>query len=425
MSAGHFSRLRTRNAGKGLIAVLLLTLFLGAAGLLGRDQLAARAAAAQQARSIAALAMAREALLGYSISYAETHSAFDPESGADSSQDYGYLPCPDRENTGSTSPGACGARDLAAFGRFPWRTVALPDLLDGANECLWYGVAGSIKNNPKALHLNWDSPGHFELLAANGATLPVAAADGLAVAVLIAPGPALAHQTRSAGDGPCRGATIAASDLAAFVDSTPGSLAHTIQLRQGLSGSMEGNDLLAWIGVDDVFDALRRRSDFAAYIDAIGERAAAALASLLEDTDFVAAHSTPVSGVLRTGALPSAAALGIHTLPRAHDNWRPQFALALCSAGDACIQVDHHADGGSSVSQFCRAALLFGGERIRDGAARQLRIGSSAHAQPTQFFEGGNDLHLQLGTPRFAGADRFRVANPAYPASADVVRCLS
>lgn len=404
---------------------MLLILALGsAAGMLGGDDAGGRAAAARQARSTEALALAREALIGYAISYAETHSASDPETGLDSGQDYGYLPCPDRENSASASLGACGARALAAFGRFPWRTLALPELRDGANECLWYGVAGSIKNNPKALQLNWDSPGHFELIAANGSALPVAAADGLAAAVVIAPGVALAHQTRSAGHGPCRGGVLAAAALADFIDLPPGHPGGRIRLRQGLSGSASHNDLLAWIGVDDLFDALRRRSDFASHIDAIGERAAAALSARLGDPDFIDAHTAPASAILRTGALPAAAALGIDTLPRAHDNWRSQFVLALCSAGDACIQV-RHPEAGGAVVQACRGALLFGGERIRHGAGAQARIGSSAHEQPHQYFEGDNGMHLELGIARFAGAANFRVADAAHPASADVVRCLS
>lgn len=414
---------RARCVGNGLLAVLLLSAVLGAAAMLGQGEAAANARQRAQARSVAALAQAREALLGYAISYRETHSE----------QDYGYLPCPDSGNSGSTPPGACGARDLASFGRFPWRTLALGELRDGADECLWYGVAGSIKNNPKALHFNWDSPSQFELIDAKGSALPIAAADGRAVAVVIAPGVALGAQHRSgAVSGPCRGGASASADLAAFVDSAPGSLAHSIVLRQGLSGSEEYNDLLAWIGIDEIFDALRRRSDYAAYIDAIGERAAAALAARIHaaDTaaeDFITTHTAPVSPSLRTGALPSANELGLvdplGDYSRAHDNWRTQFVIALCTADDACIEIERE-DGSRGGTEHCRAALLFGGERIRRDAARQQRTGAGAHAEPAQYFEGDNAQHLQLGIPHFHGAAQFRVYDASQPASADVVRCL-
>ncbi len=400
-------------AGHGLLGALLLATLVGAAGMLASGELSKRAAAARQARSVAALAMAREALLGYAISYSESHPG----------EDYGYLPCPDRGNSGSTPPGACGARDLASLGRLPWRTLALPDLLDGWNECLWYAVAGSIKNNPKAVALNWDSPGQFQLLAANGAPLPVAAQDERAVAVVLAPGRALGGQHRSGGtSGPCTGGASAAADLAGFVDSTPlAGLADTIRLHQGLSDDEKRNDLLTWIGVDDIFDALRRRSDFAAHLDAVGERAASALADWLDDAGFIDSHTEGISAHLRTGMLPAAAALGLADGAKAHDNWRDQFRIAVCADRSACILVR---DTDAATSRLCRAALLFGGERIRDGVAAQQRHTAAQRSDPAQFFEGDNAHHLSLGVPEFSGAAQFRIADPALPASEDVIRCI-
>ena len=104
--------------GQALIAALLLLTLLAAGGLLAGGELRARAHALAHARSVEALAIARAALIGYAISYAETH----PGEG------YGFLPCPDAGNTGSTPVGACGARGIAAVGRLPWRTLGLPEL---------------------------------------------------------------------------------------------------------------------------------------------------------------------------------------------------------------------------------------------------------------------------------------------------------
>lgn len=99
--------------GQALVAALLLLTLLAAGGLLAGGELRARAHALAHARSVEALAIARAALIGYAISYAETH----PGEG------YGFLPCPDAGNTGSTPVGACGARGTAAVGRLPWRTL--------------------------------------------------------------------------------------------------------------------------------------------------------------------------------------------------------------------------------------------------------------------------------------------------------------
>lgn len=151
--APRIARAAHRSQGQALIAALLLGAVLAAGALLADGQLRARAEAVAHARSLDALAQARSALIGYAISYAERH----PGEG------YGFLPCPDRGNDGSTPIGACGARDTAAIGRLPWRTLGLAELRDGWGECLWYAVSGSAKHNPKPLALNWDSPGQFAL----------------------------------------------------------------------------------------------------------------------------------------------------------------------------------------------------------------------------------------------------------------------
>ena len=96
-----------RSHGQALIAALLLAAVLAAGTMLADGALRTRAEAIAHARSLEALAQARNALIGYAISYEERH----PGEG------YGFLPCPDRGNEGSTPIGACGARDTAAIGR--------------------------------------------------------------------------------------------------------------------------------------------------------------------------------------------------------------------------------------------------------------------------------------------------------------------
>lgn len=402
-------------SGHGLIAALVLAILLGAGGLLAHGGLDARFRAQAQARSIAALSQAREALLGYAISYGESHDG----------QGYGYLPCPDTGNTGSTTLGACGARGLSAAGRLPWRTLALPELRDGWGECLWYAVAASVKHNPKAASLNWDSPGQFAVQGDDGNTLPAASPNGLAIAVILAPGPPLDGQHRGGGSGPCAGTDVAANDLDAFVEAGAGlASSGTPPVRQGSIGSHARNDLIAWLGVDDLYDALRRRSDFAAYIDRIGEVAAQHLAARLGDTALLARHAraTP-GGRLSAGALPSAAELGLPApAAAAHDNWRDQFHIALCDDGSACI---HVIDATAPRSEHCRAVLLFGGERIRRGAGRQQRNTAAERADAAQYLEGDNPLHFALGVPEFHGAPGFRITDPQRPATQDVVRCLN
>ncbi len=415
MRPASTNRLRhSRPRGSGLLAALVLTTLLGAAGLLAQGELSERIRARAQARSLAALAEARAALLGYAISYAERHPG----------QGYAYLPCPDAANSGSTTISACGARDLGRIGRLPYRTLGLADLRDGWGECLWYAVAGSVKHNPKAQVLNWDSPGQFALFTDDGQPLGSAADDALAVAVIFAPGPPLTTQRRpQAGAGRCAGSDSAATDLAAFIDDeAPDSSAVTITIRQGRVGGEHRNDVLAWIGIDDIFDALRRRPDHAQRIEQIGARAALALSARLGDAGFIATHADGSAGPLLTGPLPQAATLGLSgETADAHDNWRDQFRFAACADGTACIMA---ALDEPPAVEPCRAVLLFGGERVRSGPARQRRDTPARRADPAQYFEGANAANLASGLPAFAGARRFAVADPALPASRDVIRCL-
>lgn len=415
MSATRIARRRRSTLrGSGLVAALVLATLLGAAGLLAQGELSELIRTRAQARTLAALGEARAALLGYAVSYAERHPG----------QGYAYLPCPDAANTGSTTISGCGARDVGRIGRLPYRTLGLADLRDGWGECLWYAVAGSVKHNPKAQALNWDSPGQFALFSDDGLPLGSAADGALAVAVLLAPGPPLPAQQRpQAGAGRCAGSDSAATDLPAFVDDElPASTGATLTIRQGHLGSERRNDVLAWIGIDDIFDALRRRPDHALRIEQIGARAALALGARLGDAGFIAGHADVAAGPLLTGPLPPAATLGLSgEAADAHDNWRDQFRFAACADGSACISAT--LDDPPAVEP-CRAVLLFGGERIRSGSERQRRDSPARRADPAQYFEGTNAANIASGLPAFAGARRFAVHDPARPASRDVIRCL-
>jgi hypothetical protein len=85
------------------------------------------------------LRQAKEALIGFAATYAETHPG----------QPQGYLPCPDHDGDGSADP-ACSCSGYSVIGRLPWKTLGLPPLRDGSGECLWYAVSGNYKDKPKS-----------------------------------------------------------------------------------------------------------------------------------------------------------------------------------------------------------------------------------------------------------------------------------
>src|SRR5688572_18649982 len=150
---------RTFQRGQAGITLLLLV-GMGITALVFGMATPARESTAAEKKTAAALAKAKEALIGYAAS--------NPNQP-------GILPCPETDNDGSAdSP--CGAAGMTAIGRLPLRTLGLPDLLDGYGECLWYAVSGNFKNSGASgpAQLNSDSPGTLAVNESNG-TLSLAA----------------------------------------------------------------------------------------------------------------------------------------------------------------------------------------------------------------------------------------------------------
>ena len=158
--------------GAALIA-LVLALALGS-GLVTVGWLEAAARSTHKAlRTEAALAAARDALIGYAATYPDQHYGRHGP---------GYLPCPD--TTGNGSPNSpCSANPI---GRLPWRRLGLHDPRDGDGERLWYALARRFRaNGYKHRPLNWETAA--ELVADGRSDI---------AAVVLAPGGPLAFQDR-------------------------------------------------------------------------------------------------------------------------------------------------------------------------------------------------------------------------------------
>jgi len=159
----------------------------------------------KQQETAKALAEAKEALLGYAVSYYDNNFGY-----------IGLLPCPDLDANDANldgkpdypegaEHGSCVARNISALGRFPWRTLGLPPLKDAYGECLWYAVSGPFKNASSARTnlLNNDIPGTFEIyeVYSDGTTPPQKiignTPEERAIAVIIAPGKHLSGQDRA------------------------------------------------------------------------------------------------------------------------------------------------------------------------------------------------------------------------------------
>lgn len=252
------------------LLVMLVILVLGIAALLIGSLNSTALQNERDSTTAAALAQAREALIGYAMTYADTHTT--------TPQVDGYLPCPDSDasNGEGSSKLSCGSQDVSTLGRLPWRTLDLQPLRDGAGECLWYALSGSYKNNPKTSLMNWDTSGLLSVSDANGNTVPDV------VAVIFAPGTPLAGQDRSpSGDAPiCGGNYVAANYLdndGTHDNSSVSSAANAVS--NFFSGaSSRVNDRLLYITRQDIWNAMLKRSDFTTTLNNMTRKVAECIA---------------------------------------------------------------------------------------------------------------------------------------------------
>lgn len=167
----------------------------------------------------------------------------------------GRLPCADTDNDGVED---CGGPAGNQLGRLPWKTLGLPDLRDGAGECLWYAVSGTFRESPLTTPVNSDTNGQLIVKDASGNTLA-----GNAIAVILAPGPALPGVTRTPGTAQCPGATavITFADASTYLDvanaiNNATSPPATLVVSQP---SDTFNDRLVFITPAQFFPAVERR----------------------------------------------------------------------------------------------------------------------------------------------------------------------
>ena len=269
-------RRASRERGVALLA-LLAVLVLGATWyLVSRlHQLSANATAAERARNARVLNQAKQALIGYVI--AQANHAFENNPGA--------LPCPEAPGSfnatngtdGKTNTGGCAG---PAVGRYPWRTIGTDKLVDAAGEPLWYVISAgwAVTCSACSTVVNSNSVGQLNIDGIASAALP---ADDSVVALIIAPGPAIAvaaapgcpgwTQTRPATSG-------VAPDVRNYLECENASNpADANFVTGGPSGSF--NDQVVKITVADIMpgieaavaDRLQRNSEFFATLKTVSK----------------------------------------------------------------------------------------------------------------------------------------------------------
>ena len=179
-------------AEAGFVALgLLVLLVLAAVGA----RSASPARAYQEARLTArALAEARDALLGFALTYPNRTAVSNRAAGV------GLLPCPDtrldaNDVAGQADP-PCALSSGTETGLLPWRTLAATDLRDAAGGPLWYAVANANRNNPAGTVNSDIGAGlHLDDCAQTARTY---------AALVLAPGAALSGQNRNLADKAAR-----------------------------------------------------------------------------------------------------------------------------------------------------------------------------------------------------------------------------
>jgi hypothetical protein len=186
----------------GQIIILMVLLLVLASGFFVYSMAGSRSIDYKRdAKTDAALALARDALLGRAL------SDFNRP---------GSLPCPDAvTNIANNVPGDGNADLLSGsncpsyIGRLPWKTLELPELRDGDGEDIWYALSPAF-TDATGNAINTDSIGTITAYSGSNSS----AVSTRAVAVVFSPGAPIGTQARSPTQTaacPMTGTTIAQS----------------------------------------------------------------------------------------------------------------------------------------------------------------------------------------------------------------------
>ncbi|MGE5028236.1 MAG: hypothetical protein ACM3JK_07155 [Betaproteobacteria bacterium] len=181
------ARISPRHQHGAALLIILAIIGLGAAFMLVSALNKANLQSERDKATAAALAQAKEALIGWSLSRNDGPTNPRP----------GELPCPDTNAPGTANYGTqAGSCTAGAIGRLPWRTLGIEEPKDGYGETLWYAIAGSFRKRPANDNpINSDTRASLLVYAPDGITLATPAGYE-AAAIIFSPGPALGAQAR-------------------------------------------------------------------------------------------------------------------------------------------------------------------------------------------------------------------------------------
>ena len=234
--------------------VMLVFMIMGVAAFLVSSLNSSAIQIARDQVTADALAQAKEALIGWSVSRGDIAGIPRP----------GELPCPDTHAPGTlnygTQSGSCSA---GAIGRLPWKTLGIEEPKDGYGETLWYAIDGAFRTRPSNnMPINSDT--RASMLVYDRDSTTFLTPSGLeAVAIIFATGPAIGTQKRGTSTEQTAetnyldnaippAVTVARNNAVANGPFIQGSVKNT-------DGSMAINDRLLIITTKDLIPTVEKR----------------------------------------------------------------------------------------------------------------------------------------------------------------------
>lgn len=406
--SGNF-HLRPRKQRGAVLMIMLVIMVMGAATYLVSSLSTTALNNARQEKTAAALAQAKEALIGDAVSQSLVTSA-----GYLRLPDLGFIGAALTEGSTSAPPNFAGNnKDFSVIGKVPWKTLGIPPLRDGQGECLWYVVSGRFKNYPQTDSLNWDTLGQIDIIDGNGSVI----ASNIA-ALLVSPGQPIDGQNRTLSDPiytQCGGNYVAKNYLDSynssdalsgevnyFTGSTNNRVALNANNKRFVMANIDHyNDRFLFVTVDDIFRQIIRRIDFSTKIS-----------ELLDDGDFIDhLKNVAIAGAKGTNNVDCDKTSNSDN-KKFCNNWKEMILLtALTTPSPITI------NGVATTS--CNRVLIFGGQKT----AAQIRLTAADKADPANYLEAPNLTAFTTLPPpasNFSGASTFSTNSP----SADLLRCL-
>jgi len=362
----------------------------------------------QAGQTADALHQAKDALIGYAITYRDTHSGEVP----------GYLPCPDIDGDGSAdtnlTSGECGLSGNAAIGLLPYKQLGLPDLRDEDGVCLWYAVSANFKAaTSKATPMNWDTHGQFIIDGDTATDTPVDAGTGKltkggAAAVIFAVGAPLSSQGGRSSNATTCG--INPSEVAKYLDGNYNfATSDSIALSQGQRSSSSNNDRMLWISPKEIFDKVKKRSDFATQINGLSSALVSALTPTTPGAALTPQDAPTTVGSKKVGLFPATTSV-IAAWTNYRDSWRDNYRYVVCNTASKCLKVN-------SATANCQGALIFTGDRSAGGPRTSLE-----KADDASYLDAANySAYTSTSGDTFAGNISYSTST----STQDAVYCLN